>query len=162
MTGGIISGFPNIQNIKIQYKLDNYKIKVHQKEISSDILLKPSPSFTILRHNTKPLDSKIYSYYITSNLFFPLSFRKHLKPQKIIESEIREKYLPEVEKTVFEKKRKLKTKKDVREFLEEKGLPKNYSDRLRTAYFLIINTSCREKIKDIPFSIIDFLKKKFE
>jgi len=86
MTGGIISGFPNIQNIKIQYKLDNYKIKVHQKEISSDILLKPSPSFTILRHNTKPLDSKIYSYYITSNLFFPLSFRKHLKPQKIIES----------------------------------------------------------------------------
>ncbi len=69
---------------------------------------------------------------------------------------------PEVKKTVFEKRRKLKTKKDVREFLEEKGLPKNYSDRLRTAYFLIINTSCREKIEDIPSSIIDFLKKNFE
>jgi len=89
MTGGTIASFnDNNQKSSLrEYELCKYNVNIGGNEKLTSISLKPSSSYSIFKKHAQPLDSIIYAYYITADLYCPISFRRHPKVPNINESE---------------------------------------------------------------------------
>lgn len=88
MVGGTIVSF-NDNNQKSglrEYELCKYFVKIGGNKRPTSISLKPSPSYSIFKKHTQPLDSIIHVYYITGDLYCPISFRRHQEVPDINES----------------------------------------------------------------------------
>ncbi len=89
MTGGTIVSF-NDSNQKSglrEYELCKYYVNIAGSKRPTSISLKPSPSYSIFKKKNQPLDSIIYAYYLTADLYCPISFRRHPKVPDINENE---------------------------------------------------------------------------
>lgn len=88
MTGGTIVSFKdnNQKSGLREYELCKYYVKIGGNKRPTSISLKPSPSYSIFKKHTQPLDSIIYAYYITADLYCPISFRRHQEVPDINES----------------------------------------------------------------------------
>ncbi len=90
MSGGTIVSF-NDSNQKSglrEYELCKYYVNIKGGKRPTSISLKPSPSYSIFKKKNQPLDSIIYAYYLTAELYCPISFRRHPKVPDINENEL--------------------------------------------------------------------------